>query len=150
MAMCNIACEGAQFSTGFLGSIEIFKGCCNECTVYTVCIWSHNPRENIASGYILFFCRKLSGSSQMAMLHLTCNILTTQVALIPMQTGSGSIQELCNVLAHCRPIHFHILVQEALENEKSSTCLNQDRTLHTNGTARVLQVSKTLDLFFQK
>ena len=33
--------------------------------------------------------------------------------------------------------------------KKSSTCLNRDRTLHTNGTARVLQVSKTLDLFFR-
>lgn len=35
-----------------------------------------------------------------------------------------------------------------LKKPRSSTRLNRDRTLHTNGTIRVLQVSKTLDLFF--
>lgn len=61
----------------------------------------------------------------------------------------GAYNSFCNALVHC--IHFDSSAgtQEALENEKSSTCLNQDRTLHTNGTARVLQVSKTLDLFFR-
>lgn len=67
---------------------------------------------------------------------------------LPEPSGNGSIQYSCNMLVHC--IHFHNFAgfQKALENEKSSTCLNQDKTLHTNGTARVLQVSKTLDLFF--
>ena len=50
----------------------------------------------------------------------------------------------------CGSRNFRQKKKKQRTGKKSSTCLNQDRTLHTNGIARVLTVFKTLDLFFQK
>ena len=109
-----------------------------------VCTRSQSEREYCRGVY------SVHKSGPMAMLHLRCITSPTQVASYPSAGGKWehTIVLRCTRTLYTFP-HCGWDSRSLAKWKKSSTCLNRDRTLHTNGTARVLQVSKTLDLFFR-
>lgn len=81
-AMCNIACEGTQLSTGFYlngfvwcKSVQcVHAGVC--ICVYTVCTWSQSKRDHCQGVYSVLLPQSVRN-------RLRCNILTTHVASYP-------------------------------------------------------------------
>lgn len=157
MKYCT-ACEGKQFSTvgkqwnieKLLGNVKVYDmHMLAWVCVFIVCIWSQSKREYCLGVYLQR--QTVSEASPGAMLHHRCITLPTQVASYP-KVGlkwDHTILLQCGCTIYTFP-QFGWDSRSLGKWKKSSTCLNQDRTLHTNAIARVLQVFQNTGLIFQK